>query len=309
MDTAVEARHLSKRYGDLVAVQSLSLRIPRGSIYGLVGANGAGKTTTLRMLATVTTPSAGWATVCGYDVESQAQDVRRRVGWLPDPPGAYGELRVGEYLRYFADLYRIERPAGVVGDVLALTGLEDCRRRYVSELSRGTVQRLGLARCLLHRPEVFLLDEPASALDPRGRVELLAFLREIRAMGSTVVLSSHVLPDLEEICDGLALIESGRVVAQGSLEDLRRQLGGRDEWELRPGGDPDAAMETLRGIPGVSCVTPAGDVVRFTLAGGPEERARLLQALVDAGIPVAGLREAKVSLERLFLSLTVGGGR
>jgi len=304
MKSAIEAHHLSRAYGETRALDRLTVRVPAGSIFGLVGSNGAGKTTTLRILATLLTPSAGWACVAGYDVETQAPEVRRRIGYLPDPPGGYDELKAEEFLLYFARLHRVKTPKRAVADVLALTGLEEVRRRAVSGLSRGTQQRLGLARCLLHRPEVMILDEPASALDPQGRRELLALLREIRDMGATVILSSHILPDLEALCDEVCILDAGRRIAGGTLAALRAELAAEPRWELSVGGDPERAESAVRAHPGASRLVREGATITFGLTGGDGSRAALTARLLEAGVPVAGLRELPPSLERVFLAAT-----
>jgi len=227
---AVEARGLTRRYGSLVAVADFSLQVPVGAIYGLIGPNGAGKTTSLRMLATLLEPSDGDAWIGGASIRTDPVGVRRQLGYMPDFFGVYPELKVAEYLDFYAACHSVprDRRAGVVADLLQLVDLTHKRDSYVEGLSRGMQQRLGLARALVHDPSVLLLDEPASGLDPRARLELREIVRELGRMGKAILISSHILAELADLCTHIAIVDGGRVLASGPIDEVSRRLhGGR----------------------------------------------------------------------------------
>ena len=215
----IEIRKLTKRFGTLVAVDHLDLEIGAGDIFGFIGPNGAGKTTTMRILVTLMEPTSGFAAVDGLDVTRKGKDVRRRVGYMPDFMGVYDDLKVFEYLEFFAAAFGIEyrRRKAIVEGVLELTDLVSKQSAQVDSLSRGMQQRLGLARVLIHDPKVLILDEPASGLDPRARIEIRELLRELKRMGKTIMISSHILSELEEICDQIGIIERGQLVFGGTM--------------------------------------------------------------------------------------------
>ena len=223
MTPVIETRGLGRRYGSLVAVAGVDLSVGEREIFGLMGANGAGKTTTLRMLATAIEPTEGTALICGLDVRRRPDAVRRVIGYMPDTFGVYDDIRAWEYLDFFAHCYGVpaKRRKGLIDDLLELVDLADKRDAYVHALSRGMQQRLCLAHALVHDPAVLLLDEPASGLDPRARAELKELLRELSRMGKTIVISSHILPELAELCTGIAIIDHGRVLAAGPIEGIR----------------------------------------------------------------------------------------
>jgi ABC-2 type transport system ATP-binding protein len=283
---AVSTRGLTKRFGGLVAVDDLDLDVPAGSVFGLIGPNGAGKSTTLAILASVVAPSWGTVEVAGYDPSSEREDVRRHVGYVPDVLGVYDNLRVDEYLEFFAAAYRVPRRQwpGLLDGLLELVGLEVKREAMVDSLSRGMKQRLSLARALVHDPDVLLLDEPASGLDPRARVELRALLSELQSMGKTVVISSHILADLEEICSHVAIMEAGRLVAAGDP----RHIGDR-VWVHR------SIVVRLAG----------GEERRYAVDDEEEQRALLHRLVVDEGLAVVEFRETG-GLEDVFLEVTDG---
>src|SRR6187399_596649 len=222
----IETRDLTKMYGDLYALDRLNLRLDRGDVYGFIGPNGAGKTTTMRILATLLNPSWGEATVCGYSIYTGSKEIRRLMGYMPDFFGVYDDMKVTEYLEFFAAAYRIDGPARrkKCDDVLELVDLGYKREALVTSLSRGMTQRLGLARVLLHEPEVLLLDEPASGLDPRARIEMRELLKELRSMGKTILVSSHILPELADICNKIGIIEQGVLLVNGAVVDVMKQV-------------------------------------------------------------------------------------
>ncbi len=249
----IETQGLVKRYGKLTAVNDLSLQVPRGAIYGFVGPNGAGKTTTMRILTTLIKPTAGDAYIDGYSVIQNPREVRRAIGYMPDFFGVYDDMKVWEYLDFFAACYEIperERPA-LISDLLSLVDLAHRRDDMVEKLSRGMKQRLSLARTLAHDPEVLILDEPASGLDPRARIEIRELLVEMAKMGKTIFFSSHILADVSEICTHLGIIESGQIVAQGTVSDIRRQLMPTRDITITVLDRLDEAKETLLNVKGV----------------------------------------------------------
>lgn len=283
---AVRCIGLTKRYGDLFAVRDLNLEVKRGSIFGLIGPNGAGKSTTFSILASLLAPTAGRVEVAGFDPATHAREVRRRMGYMPDVLGLYDDLRVAEYLDFFAASYGVPsagRPALIDG-LLDLVDLSGRRDAMVDALSRGMKQRLSLARALVHDPEVLILDEPASGLDPRARVELRGLLHELRDMGKTVVISSHILAELEEICSEVAILEAGNLLAAGSPRSIRDRLAGSRTVRVRLAG---------------------GEEQTHVVASEEEQRA-LLARLVGGGLPIVEFAETGAGLEDLFMKVTRG---
>ena len=318
MTPVVETRGLVKRYGDEVAVDGIDLVVPAGEIFGLVGPNGAGKTTTMRVLATLLAPSAGNAFVTGIPVDADPIEVRRRIGYMPDFYGVYDDLKVWEYLDFFARCYGVPgvRRAAMIGELLEIVALSDKRNAYVESLSRGMRQRLCLAHTLVHDPVLLILDEPASGLDPRARVEMREILRELRSMGKTILVSSHILPELGEMCTSLAIIDHGRVVRSGTLADIERSVRATGVLRIDVLGDDvatEAASAWLRNEPGVVDVLHVGtDVGRdegrrrldVPYDGPAEAQAELLRRMVAAGHRVVGFAQATSGLEEIFLAVT-----
>jgi ABC-2 type transport system ATP-binding protein len=311
----VETRGLVKRYGDELAVDGIDLRVGPGEIYGLVGPNGAGKTTTMKILATLLAPTSGEAYVTGIPVDAEPIEVRRRIGYMPDFYGVYDDLRVWEYLDFFGRCFEVpaNRRGPMIGELLEIVGLSEKRNAYVESLSRGMRQRLCLAHTLVHDPVLLILDEPASGLDPRARVEMREILRELRAMGKTILVSSHILPELGEMCTGLAIIDRGRVLRAGRIEDIQASLQATALLRLEViGGDAaaEAASEWLGTDQRIASVlrTDAGDgdVAAFDVAfdGGADAQAGLLRAMIDAGHRVVGFSQATSDLEEIFLRVT-----
>ncbi len=310
MSAIVRTRGLVKRYDRTVAVAGIDLAIDQGEIFGLVGPNGAGKTTTLRMLATLLRPDAGWAEIDGWSVTRNPDEVRRVLGFMPDAFGVYDDMKVWEYLDFFARCYGL--PAAgrrrMIGDLLELVDLGDRRDAYVQDLSRGMQQRLCLAHALVHDPQVLLLDEPASGLDPRARVELRELLRELRSMGKTIVISSHILPELEELCTSVAIVDRGQVLAQGRVSEIERRLRFGAVLRIRlllEGIDLEAARERFAADPDVASATILADgSIELGFRGDDAASARLLADAVKAGLPVISFARAASDLEELFLQVT-----
>ena len=310
----IETRGLTKRYDDQLALAGVDLLVGPGEIYGLVGPNGAGKTTTMRILATLLTPTAGDALVCGIPIAEDPIEVRRRIGYMPDFYGVYDDLRVWEYLDFFARCYHVPvaRRAAMIGELLEIVGLVDKRDAHVEALSRGMRQRLCLAHTLVHDPQLLILDEPASGLDPRARVEMREILRELRGMGKTILVSSHILPELGEMCTGVAIIDNGRVLRSGSIDEIERSLRASALLRIDLIGDGaavTAATDWLGTDPRTSDVLPAtsGDgMTRIEVAfdGSPADQAELLRTMIEAGHRVVGFTQATSDLEEIFLKVT-----
>jgi ABC-2 type transport system ATP-binding protein len=310
MTAIVTARGLVKRYNGTLALGGLDLEIAAGEIFGLVGPNGAGKTTTLRILATLLAPTAGDAEIAGASIRGNPDGVRRVVGYMPDSFGVYDDMKVWEYLDFFGRCHGMpaDRRRRMIGDLLELVDLGARRDAYVATLSRGMQQRLCLAHALVHDPAVLILDEPASGLDPRARVELRELLRELRSLGKTILVSSHILPELEELCTSLAIMDHGLVLAQGSLPEIEARLRVGAVLRVRVLGDGAAvlaAREHFAADPSVVAADIVGDdVVEIGFTGDDEAAARLLVGAVAAGIRVISFARATSDLEELFLQVT-----
>jgi ABC-2 type transport system ATP-binding protein len=312
----IETIDLTKKYGDFYALESLDLKLDRGDLFGFIGPNGAGKTTTIRILATLLAPTWGEAYVCGQSIYTNPREIRRAIGYMPDIFGVYDDMRVIEYLEFFAAAYRIHGPERrkVAERSLELVDLAFKRDELVTSLSRGMTQRLGLARVLLHDPQVLLLDEPASGLDPRARIEMRGLLKRLQGMGKTILVSSHILPELADICNRVGIIEYGRLLACGDVQDLLARVRGRTVMRIRVAGPPEPAARVLESAPGVAAVDVRDGEVLATLGDEPGDPAPLAAALVAAGHRLLSMREQEVNLETAFLELTKGaagrpGGR
>jgi ABC-2 type transport system ATP-binding protein len=310
MTAIVETHGLVKRYDKTLAVAGLDLAVEPGEIFGLVGPNGAGKTTTLRMLATLLRPSAGRAEIDGWSVTRNPDDVRRVLGFMPDVFGVYDDMKVWEYLDFFARCYGLPAAARrrMIADLLELVDLGDRRDDYVQTLSRGMEQRLCLAHALVHDPKVLLLDEPASGLDPRARVELRELLRELRALGKTILISSHILPELEELCTSVAIVDRGQVLAQGRVADIERRLRFGAVLRVRlllEGEALEAARDRFAADPDVASASILEDgTIELGFRGDDEASVRLLATSVAEGLPIVSFARAASDLEELFLQVT-----
>jgi ABC-2 type transport system ATP-binding protein len=285
--SAIVATQLTKRYGSLIAVNQLDLVVPKGSIFGLIGPNGAGKSTTFAMVATLLRPTSGALDVMGADPASKPRTVRRRMGYMPDVLGVYDNLRVDEYLEFFAANYGIPKSewSGLIDGLLELVDLGVKRTAMVNSLSRGMKQRLSLARALVHDPELLILDEPASGLDPRARVELRELLKALNGMGKTILVSSHILAELEEMCSDVAIMEAGKLLAAGPPREILEKLGGAKTIRVR------FANETAE---------------TFTVANDAEQAALLKRLVSEDERDVVEFVEEGGGLEQLFLAITEG---
>jgi ABC-2 type transport system ATP-binding protein len=303
----VEMASVDKRYGKVRALEGADLAVPEGAVMGLIGPNGAGKTTAMLIMSSLLARDGGSVRVGGLDPELDPRGVRRMLGYMPDFFGVYDGLRTREYLDFFAAAQGVRpaaRPA-VVADLLVLVDLEEHADADVNALSRGMKQRLSLARALVHDPTLLVLDEPASGLDPRARVQLRELIAELGRMGKTVVISSHILSELEGICSHLAVIDQGSVLSQGAIEEIRAALVGRRRVSVRvPAERLEEAEEALRELADVGEVTVERGRLQFMLDGDDEASAALLARLVGQGIPVWEWRVESAGLEELFLQIT-----
>ena len=304
----IEIKHLTKVFGNLTAVDDLNLIIKQGDIFGFIGPNGAGKTTTMRILVTLMQPTRGHALIDGLDVTRNGQKVRRVIGYMPDFMGVYDDLKVFEYLEFFAAAFGIERSKrkSIVEGVLELTDLQSKKAATVDSLSRGMQQRLGLARVLIHDPKVLILDEPASGLDPRARIEIRELLRELKRMGKTIMISSHILSELEEICDHVGIIERGQLVYSGTIEEIRPRLGIHTKVRVQVLGDQDKAIEILSALPQIKQVQPLKDYLSVTFKEGEKMDGIIARTLVNANMDIVAIQPEQLKLDDAFLQLTKG---
>jgi ABC-2 type transport system ATP-binding protein len=305
----IETKGLTKKYGSVTAVHPLDLAIERGEIFGYVGPNGSGKTTTIRMLCGLLAPTEGSATVAGVDVVQHPSRVRSSVGYMPDYLLPYEGMRVWEYLDFFGAAYRIRRKLRRkrIEEVLELTGAQAMRDYYVETLSHGMRQRMGVGRTLIHDPDVLFLDEPTGGLDPRARVEMRMLLRRLKDIGKTILISSHILPELATVCDRVGFIERGRLVACGTVEEVQRQVHPHRifEFEVLDGAEgAERSVTELIGNGKLSKVSRLENLIRLEMQARDEEVAALLAELVRRGHSVLGFREVVADLEEAFLALT-----
>ena len=306
----IEVNNLVKHFKRVKAVDGISFRVEEGDIYGFIGPNGAGKTTTIKMLATLLLPTAGTAKVGGYDVVAQSDKVRQILGYMPDYFGVYNDLKVWEYLDFFAAAYKIPRTrrVGIIDDVLNLTDLVVKKDSFVAELSKGMKQRLCLARTLIHNPKVLILDEPASGLDPRARIEMRELLKELKNMGKTVFISSHILTELSDFCNKVGIIEAGNMVVSGDVDEILKAVSHGQLLVVQvPKGETQAALKALESMPQVLEVFEKDDdEVEFHFDGANEDRPKLMKHLLDHGVNVLTIKDSVNSLEDIFMKVTKG---
>jgi len=305
---AIETRDLTRRFGNVTAVDRLDLQVPAGSLFGLIGPNGAGKTTTLRMLTGLLEATSGEIVVNGHVANDDWRELQRQIGYMPDFFGVYEDMLVWEYLDFFGRCHGLSmaRRQQVTEELLELVDLAAKRNDYVESLSRGMRQRLCLAHTLVHDPSVLLLDEPASGLDPRARVEMRELLRELGAMGKTVVVSSHILAELAELCDVVGIIEKGQLVASGPLAELRRYATQGRMLHIETLSEGERAQALLTNLPGVGHVYTVNGGLEVEFLGDDESTAELLQRLLAEGVRVLSFHEVTTDLEEVFLRLTKG---
>lgn len=302
---------LTRCYGSFLALDHLSITIGNGELHGFVGPNGAGKTTTMRILATLLKPTSGTATLDGVDVVKKPKEIHRLMGYMPDFFGVYDRLKAWEYLDFYARCYGfdLKRRMGMIDSLLELVNLSDKRDSYVDLLSRGMKQRLCLARALIHDPKLLILDEPASGMDPRARAEMKGILRTLKELGKTVLISSHILPELSEMCDSLTIIDHGKLVFSGPVEQLSQHMSGNAPVKIRFANSLDAdALDTatlfLKEFPGVTGVgREADDELSVAFGGGEQETAALLRSIAQK-LPVIDFHRPPLNLEKVFMEVT-----
>lgn len=305
----IEIKDLSKRYGNFQALDHISMNIDAGTVFGFVGPNGAGKSTTMSILATLLLPDSGTAKVSGFDVTRHPKEVRRRIGYMPDFFGVYDRFKTDEYLHFYGASYGIARSERekLIPQLLELVNLSDKKEAYVDGLSRGMKQRLCLARSLVHDPEVLILDEPASGLDPRARIEMREILKELKRMGKTIIISSHILPELAEMVDQIGVIEHGRMVAQGKVSDIQSRMRVNRVLHIRTLERQDELAERLQDEAHVSRVLSDANGIQVHFSGQDFEQMQLLRRVLEWEYQVVSFNEAQTNLEDVFLEITKGG--
>jgi len=304
----IELKNFGKDYGDFTAVGALDLEIKEGEMFGFIGPNGAGKSTTIRFLATLLRATRGDGSVNGYSVSGDPMNVRRSVGYMPDSFGVYDGMKVWEFLDFFAVAYQIGRTQRkqVIRDVLELLDLTHKRDDFVNGLSRGMKQRLCLAKTLVHDPPVLILDEPASGLDPRARIEVKALLKELRQMGKTILISSHILTELADCCTSIGIIERGQMLMHGPIEDVYQRIRGNVVIKARIGDQLQKGLSIIRSNLNVRDVQVDGEYVTIEFAEGQHQQAELLAALVSNQVEVKSYAEKEPTLEDVFMMVTKG---
>ena len=302
----IAVEHLTKQYGERAALVDVTFEVPQREIFGFVGPNGAGKTTTLRILAALLEPTAGKAFIDGADVTKDRDKVHSRMGYMPDFFGVYDQLTVAEYLDFYASCYRQPRSRRrkIIDDLLALIGMSDRKSQPVDSLSRGLKQRVCLARALVHDPTVLLLDEPASGLDPRARVEMREILKELQAMGKTIIISSHILPELTELCSMVGIIDRGRIRATGPVSEVIGRLSEGKRLRITVLGETQPAEALLGALPSVRRVDVVNGALEADYEGDEMTAADILTALAGAGVKVSGFNQLTGGLEDAFLRAT-----
>ncbi len=304
----ITIRNFGKTYGDFVAVENLNLDIGAGEMFGFIGPNGAGKSTTIRFLATLLRATTGEATVNGHSVTREPLKVRQSVGYMPDTFGVYDGMKVWEFLDFFAVAYQIpkSRRKAVIGDVLELLDLTHKRDDYVNGLSRGMKQRLCLAKTLVHDPPVLILDEPASGLDPRARLEVKALLKELRRMGKTILISSHILTELADCCTSIGIIERGQLLLHGPIETVYRQIQRNRHIEIRFAGDMETGVSLIRSDPNVRSVQVNSRSCVVEMGGSDADVHRLMRQLATSDVGLMSFADKEPTLEDVFMMVTKG---
>jgi len=294
----------------MYAIRDIELDLAEGDLFGFIGPNGAGKTTTMRIIATLLDPTWGEAYVCGYSIYSKPREIRRLVGYMPDFFGVYDDMKVIEYLEFFAAAYRIKGPARrkKCNEMLEIVDLDFKRDAFASTLSRGQTQRLGLARVLLHDPKVLLLDEPLSGLDPRARIQMRNLLRRLGETGKTIIVSSHILPELADICNKIGIIDRGVMSVNAEVSEVMRQVRERTVLHIKVAAEPERAAKVLEQSPIVDRVDIGDGVLVVTLQQDAADYSELPTALISEGFKLNMFKEEEVNLESAFMALTKGAG-
>ncbi|MDR0286400.1 MAG: ABC transporter ATP-binding protein [Clostridiales bacterium] len=303
----LRTENLTKRYGKFLALDQMNLEVDEGEIFGFVGPNGAGKTTTMRILATLMTATAGDAYIDDISVRKSPFAIRKVVGYMPDFFGVYDNLRVSEYLEFYADANNIPKRdwKAITKQLLELVNSSDKENAFVDSLSRGMKQRLCLARCLIHDPKLLILDEPSSGMDPQARAEVKYILRALKEQGKSIFISSHILPELGELCDRIAIINHGTLVTMGTMDEISRNLGGQNKIKLTflSEEDMEQAIAVLRAFPFVGEIVREDKMLEVAMDGDEKEAAELQRALILAGVNLTSFQRSVQSLEQIFLEV------
>jgi ABC-2 type transport system ATP-binding protein len=304
----LKVANLVKKYGKFTAVDNLSMEVGEGHIFGFVGANGAGKTTTMKIIAGLLQPTSGEVLVDGVDISSMPREVKRKIGYMPDFFGVYDDLKVDEYMDFYSGIYGIPyRERKVIAEqLLELVDLIHKREFYVDSLSRGMKQRLCLARSLIHDPRLLILDEPASGLDPRARVEMKGILRELKSMGKTILISSHILPELAELCTAIGIIKQGKMAACGTVEEIMDKMAHTGKLRIKVSDRMEDAVRLLQEQPSIGGMDISGNDIEANYKGDEQVLSQILKRLVLQEIPVVSFTETGESLESVFMHLTEG---
>ncbi len=304
----IQTINLTKRYGKLIALNNLHLNIEEGECFGYIGPNGAGKTTTIKILSTLLQPTWGEARVCDYVVGYQSRQIRPLIGYVPDFFGAYEDMVVQEYLEFFASAYNItgKKRTQIVGDVLELTDLTFKRDALVDSLSRGMKQRLSIARVLLHDPKILLLDEPASGLDPRARIVIRELLKELHRMGKTIIISSHILPELADLCTSIGIIEQGELLYHGSVSEALRRARAGVVVHVQTPDDQERARQVLEALDGVESAAINNGMLVVHLQSDTADFGFIARAMLDNDLRIHEIKQEEVNLETAFMRLTKG---
>lgn len=304
----LEIQHLYKNYGKFAAVKDLNLHVPKGDLFGFVGPNGAGKTTTIRMVCGLMPPTAGSISINGVNALENPKEIKKQIGYVPDFFGVYDNLKVSEYMDFYGSMYRMtsREIAAVADDLLELVNLTDKKDVYVDTLSRGMKQRLCVARALIHNPALLVLDEPNSGLDPRARVEMKELLLNLKSMGKTIVISSHILSELSEMCNSIGIMNRGNLVAAGKIEDVMTSVFGNNRMVISVSGAMEPAVLLLKEQAGIKVESVGEKEITISHTLSEEEMAKLISHMIDTGIVVTGFHKKEGNLETLFMQLTGG---
>jgi len=305
----IKVTNLVKKFPEVKAVDKMSFKVGKGEIFGLIGPNGAGKTTCLNILATLLQPTSGKITIDGLDISENVREVRKKIGYMPDFFGTYKNLTIGEYLDFYGGCYGVpfDKRMRRIDEVIALSNLETKKDELVDNLSRGMKQRLCLAKTLLHEPELLLLDEPASGLDPRARKEIRGILRDVAATGTTIMISSHILTDLEHVCSDIAIMEKGKLVKYSKIDDLLKQEKSTKTWQIKINGDLKKAMEALKKLNAIAELDTADNTIIISPKKDSDEiSSQILQTILKADCQVIKFSEEIIDLEDAYLNYTEG---
>lgn len=302
----LEIRNLVKNYGKYTAVNNLNLTVDKGEIFGFVGPNGAGKTSTMKIITGLMHPTAGEVYVDNVDAIKESRKVKEKIGYMPDFFGVYDDLKVKEYLEFYASIYGINGSESkkVCGDLLELVDLTSKENAYVDSLSRGMKQRLCLARSLVHNPELLILDEPASGMDPRARFEMKEILRQLKEMGKTIIISSHILPELAELCTTIGIIEKGSIVIKGTVDEIMLNVYNSRPLKIKVLDRLEEAIAIIKEIPKVDKIAAEGSMISAQFSGTEEEASRLLTKLIGNKISVVSFAQSEGNLEEVFMKIT-----